>query len=49
MKEDQTELDRVEARIREVEPQARIDREIRHARDLEEARVFKRKQHKLKL
>lgn len=49
MKADQTELERVEARIREVEPQGKIDRAKRHARDIEEAQAYRRKQQKLKM
>jgi hypothetical protein len=44
----QLKLEVVEVRIREVEPQAKIDQAKRHARDLEEAAEYKRKQQKMK-
>jgi len=41
-------LEVVEVRIREVEPQAKIEQAKRHARDLEEAAEYKRKQQRMK-
>lgn len=49
LKEDQAELKHVEARIREVEPQGKIDRAERHASNLEEAAEYKRKKQNRKM
>lgn len=49
VKTEQSKLEVVEAWIREVEPQGRIDRAKRHALYLEEAAQHRKRQRKLKL
>lgn len=49
LKEDRAELARVEARIREIEPQAKKDQARRHARDMEGGKARRRKQPELKM
>ncbi|CFX05291.1 protein of unknown function [Candidatus Filomicrobium marinum] len=49
VKTEQSKWEVVEARIREVEPQCKIDRAKRHALDLEEATQHRKRQRKLKL
>lgn len=49
LKEDEAELARVEARIKELEPQGKIDQAQRRARDIEEATARKARKQKLKM
>lgn len=49
LKKAQADLAEVESKIQLMEPQGKIDREKRHAHDIEDAQAYRRKQQKLKM